>query len=156
MSAVILRSQQTKQEFAGVERKASQSADQRSIEPDVLQVAADIDLDQRNQLPHVPCLDLIDDERGDSALLIRDETAQHRDESFVDFTAQFGIGGKRLARFHEHAGEMLLQDLALAAGAALDERARVRPHGFGKLAELRTRKEITLESIDAFGITLVV
>src|SRR3974390_848601 len=142
MSAVILKSQQTKQEFAGVQRKAGQSADQRSVEPDVLQVAADIDLNQRNQLPHVPCLDLIGDERGYAALLIRDETAQHRDEPFVDFTAQFGIGGKRLARFHEHAGKMLLQDLALAAGAALDERARVRPPGSRKLADLGARKKV--------------
>ena len=46
---VINSSQQPQQVFEGVEREPRKAADQRAVEADVLQVAADVDFDQRNQ-----------------------------------------------------------------------------------------------------------
>src|SRR5579883_2119063 len=67
------KSQQAEQEFRGVETKPGEAADQRAVEADILQVAADIDLDQRDQLRHVPALDLVGDEGLNAALLVGDE-----------------------------------------------------------------------------------
>src|SRR3954468_19720134 len=126
-ASVTQKSQQSEQEFYGVERKSGETADQRTVEADVLQVATDVDFDQRNQLRHVPRLDLVGDEGRDAALLVGDEAAQHRYQALVDLAAQLGVAGKRFARGDEHAGEMMLQHLCLAARAALDEGARIGP-----------------------------
>lgn len=40
--------------FGGVERQSCKSADQRTVEADVLQVLADVDFDQVDELFHVP------------------------------------------------------------------------------------------------------
>src|SRR3954471_22207005 len=97
LASVTQKSQQSKQEFYGVKRKTRQPADQRAVEADVLQVAADVDFDQRNQLRHVPRLDLVGDKGRNAALLVGDEAAQHRDQTLVDLAAQLGIAGKRFA-----------------------------------------------------------
>src|SRR6516162_2871488 len=60
--AVLNWSQHSQQIFRGVERKSRQSPDQRAVEADILQVAPDVDFDQRNQLRHVPGLHLIGNE----------------------------------------------------------------------------------------------
>src|SRR3954447_11561377 len=106
LTSVTQKSQQSKQEFYGVKRKTRQPADQRAVEADVLQVAANVDFDQRNQLRHIPRFDLVGDEGRDAALLVRDETAQHRDQPLVDLAAQLGIARKRFARRDAHSGEM--------------------------------------------------
>src|SRR6478752_5785787 len=95
LTAVTQKSQQTKQEFYGVERQSREAADQRTVETDVLQVAADVDFDQRDQLRHIPRLDLVGDEGRDAALLVGDEAAQHRHEAPVDLAAQLGITRER-------------------------------------------------------------
>src|SRR5581483_2738992 len=59
---VMQKSQQPKQKFPAVEAKSGQAADQRTVEADVLQVTPDVDLDQRDQLRHVPTLHLVGDE----------------------------------------------------------------------------------------------
>src|SRR6201996_2910094 len=66
----IRRSEQPQQDFRGIEREPREPTDQRAVEADILQVAADIELDQRDQLRHVPGLDLVGDEGGDAALLL--------------------------------------------------------------------------------------
>src|SRR5437763_12966886 len=108
-TSVTQKSQQSKQEFYGVEREAGEAADQRTVEPDVLQVAADVDFDQRNQLRHVPRFDLVGDEGRDAPLLVGDESSLHRHQALVDLAAQLGIGGERFTGGKEHAGEMMLQ-----------------------------------------------
>src|SRR5436305_9439015 len=113
-TSVTQKSQQSKQEFYGVEREAGEAADQRTVEADVLQVAADVDFDQRNQLRHVPGFHLVGDESRDAALLLGDKAAQHRDEALIDLAAKLGIAGERLACRDEHAAEMVLQNLRLA------------------------------------------
>src|SRR6266478_10036117 len=125
LTGVMEKSQQSKQEFYGVKRETGEPADQRAVEADVLQIPADVDFDQRNQLPHVPGLDLIGNESRNAAFLVGDETPENGDEALVDLGAQLGIAGQRLASLHEHARQMLLQHLGLSAGAAFDERARV-------------------------------
>lgn len=40
--------------FGGVKRQSGQPSDQRAVEADVLQVLADVDLDQVDELLHVP------------------------------------------------------------------------------------------------------
>ena len=57
-------------------RQARQSA---TVETDILQILADVDFDQRDQLLHVPCLDLIGDERRHAALLLGNHGSQHSD-----------------------------------------------------------------------------
>src|SRR4051794_20594011 len=106
LASVTQKSQPSKQEFYGVKRKTREPADQRAVEADVLQVAANVDFDQRNQLRHVPRLDLVGDEGRTAALLARDKTAQPRDQAFVDPPAQLGIAGQRFARRDTHSGEM--------------------------------------------------
>src|SRR6202008_4062674 len=93
---VTQKSQQSEQEFARVEAKAGEAADQRAVEADVLQIAADIDLDQRDQLRHVPALHLVRDEALYAALLVGNEAAQHDDEALVDLAAQLGIASERI------------------------------------------------------------
>src|SRR5256714_3596360 len=138
LTSVTQKSQQSKQEFYGVKRKACEAADQRAVEADVLQVAANVDFDQRNQLCHIPRLDLVGDEGRNAALLVCDETAQHRYQTLVDLAAQLGIAGERFARRDTHAGEMMLQHLRLAACTTLDEGPRVGPDGAGEIGELGT------------------
>ncbi len=86
-----------------------------------MQVFADVDFDQRNQLPHIPRLDLIGDEAGDAALLVGDQAAQHDNKAIVDFGAHLGIGCELIARLNKQAGEMMLKHLALACGVAFNE-----------------------------------
>src|SRR3954463_2550043 len=154
-ASVTQKSQQSKQEFYGVKRKTREPADQRAVKADVLQVAANVDFDQRNQLRHVPRFHLVGDEGRNAALLVRDETAQHRDQTLVDLAAQLAIAGKRFARRDTHTGEMMLQDLGLAACTTLDEGPRVGPHGAGEIGELGTREQIALQTVDAVDIGLV-
>src|SRR5437588_12817293 len=102
LTSVTQKSQPSKQEFYGVERKSGEAADQRTVEADVLQVAADVDFDQRNQLPHIPGFDLIGDEGRDAALVFGDAGAQHGDEALVDLGARLGVAGSCLAARLEH------------------------------------------------------
>src|SRR6478735_10574598 len=145
---VTQKSQPPKQEFYGVESKTCEPADQRAIEADVLQVAADVDFNQRNQLRHIPRLDLVGNKGRDAALLIRNEAAQHRHQALVDLAAELGIAGERLAGCDEHPGEMMLQHLRLAARAALDEGTRVGPDGAGEIGKLGPSEQIALQSVD--------
>ena len=63
--------------------------------------------------------------------------SQHGDEALVDFGAQLGVAGQRLACRHEHAHQMLLQHLRLARRAALEERARIRPDVAREIGRVR-------------------
>src|SRR3954468_8940103 len=121
LASVTQKSQPSKQEFYGVKRKTREPADQRAVEADVLQVAANVDFDQRNQLRHVPRLDLVGDEGRHAALLVRDETAQNRDQALVDLAAQLAIACECFTRRDTHAGQMMLQHLRLAACTTFDE-----------------------------------
>src|SRR5215475_4507440 len=104
-AGVAVWSQQAEQEFYGVERKSREAPDQRAVEADILQVLADVDFDQRNQLRHIPGFHLIGDEGRDAALLLGDEAAQHGDEALVDLGAKLGVAGERFACRDEHAAE---------------------------------------------------
>src|SRR5262249_3753312 len=110
-ASVAERSQQTEQEFRGVKRKAGKPADQRAVEADVLQVLADVDFDQRNQLRHIPGFHLVGDKGREAALLVGNEALQHGDKALVDLGTKLGIAGERLAGRDEHACEMTLQHL---------------------------------------------
>src|SRR4030081_3039091 len=88
---------QAQQNLSGEKPKAGQAADQGAVEADVLQVLADVDFDQRNQLSHVPSLDLIGDKARDAALLVGDKTSQNGNEALIDFGAQLGIAGEHLS-----------------------------------------------------------
>src|SRR5262245_22114516 len=101
LTGVTQKSQPSEQEFYGVERKSGATTAQRAVETNLLPVAPDVDFDQRNQLRHIPRLDLVGDEGRDAALLVRDEAAQHRHQALVDLAAQFGIAGERIARRDE-------------------------------------------------------
>ncbi len=146
-----LHSHHPDQILRGIKRKTRKAADQRAVEADVLQVAADIDLDQADQLRHVPGLDLIGDEAGDAALLVGDEAAQHHHDALIDFRAHLGISRELAAGFHEHGGEMLLQDSA-AAGAVADHRDDAGPQMLRQVAELRPRQHVAFQLLDAVRI----
>jgi hypothetical protein len=49
---VINSSHEPQQVFERVERQAGKPANQRAVETDILQVLADVDFDQRDQLLH--------------------------------------------------------------------------------------------------------
>jgi len=46
---------------------------------------------QRNQLSHVPGLDLVGDEARDAAFLIGDKTSEHGNQALVDLGPQLRI-----------------------------------------------------------------
>src|SRR4051812_10407911 len=121
LTSVTQKSQQSKQKFYGVKRKTRQPADQRAVEADVLQVAANVDFDQRNQLRHIPRFDLVGDEGRDPPLRARDKPAQPRAPPLFDPPAQRAPARKRFARRDTHAREMMLQHLRLAACTTFDE-----------------------------------
>src|SRR5215475_841573 len=106
-----IASQQAQQKFAGVERKSRKPTDQRAVEADILQVLADVDFDQRNQLRHVPALHLVGDEARYAALLVGDEASEHDDQPLIDLAAQLDIAVERLAGCDKHPGQMMLQHL---------------------------------------------
>ena len=49
-----------------------------------------------------------------AALLFGDHRSHHGHEALIDFGAQFGVAGQRLACRYEHAQQILLQHLRLA------------------------------------------
>src|SRR3954451_10836931 len=112
-ASVTQKSQQSKQEFYGVKRQAHQPPNQRAVKADVLQVAANVDFDQRNQLRHIPRFHLVGDEGRNAALLVRDETAQPRTQPFFALAAQPPPADRPSPRRDTHTGEMMLQDLRL-------------------------------------------
>src|SRR4051812_19426717 len=98
---VMNKSHEPQEVFPGVKRQASQPADQRTVEADVLQVLADINLDQRDQLRHVPGFHLVGDEGRYAAFLLGDHRAQDRDQTLVDLASQLGVGSERLSGLDE-------------------------------------------------------
>src|SRR3954451_5672023 len=149
------KSQQPQQDFGSVQPQAGKAADHRAVETDILQIPADIDFDERDQLPHVPGLDLIGDKARYATFLVGDKASEHDNQSLIDLGAQFGISRERLACFHEHSSQMLLQDVRFAAGAALDERARVGPDIPGEFGEFGTSQQVAFQRVDAIAIAAI-
>jgi hypothetical protein len=52
------------QQLPRVERKAGETSDHCTVEPDELEIFSDVDFNQLDQLIDVPALDLIGDENG--------------------------------------------------------------------------------------------
>src|SRR5437764_10652512 len=71
------------QPLGSIKHQTGQAADRHAVEADILQVLADVHLDQPCQLGQIPALDLVGDEFGHAALLAFDEGGKRDDEALV-------------------------------------------------------------------------
>ena len=93
-----------------IETEASQSADEGSVEADILQVPANIQLNDIDHLIDVPRSDLIGDESRDFPLLILNECLQDLHHAGVDFGSQSRLVGELAAEVSKKTSEMEFQN----------------------------------------------
>src|SRR6267154_1240519 len=86
--------------------QSGQPADQGTVEADVLQVAADGELDAADQHVDVPTLHLVSNEAADAALLAVHEIGQNPHHAAVDLGADRGIPRQLPANIDQHGFEL--------------------------------------------------
>src|SRR5437762_12612405 len=82
--------------------EASEAADQRAVDADVLQIRADVALELGDQLLLLPAHDLVLDETADLRPVLFDERRRRPQDLLVDPLLDLVVGTQRLAQRFEH------------------------------------------------------
>src|SRR3954465_2539000 len=101
-------------------REATQGADERAVDADVLEIRADVALELRDQLLLLPREDLILDETAKLGAVLFHQRGQRRQDLLVDPPADRGIGVELLAELDDEARQA-------AAHAAREPGAKLAP-----------------------------
>src|SRR5262249_50285280 len=110
------------------------------------------DLDQFDELVHVPGLYLIGDERSNAALMIPNKTLQHCDHTSVDMRAQSLIVGKLAAGFDQQPAQVRVKHRVRTTDILLEKVPKAYPHPLCKVSDARVGNEVELERLEPSGV----
>src|SRR5436309_14756430 len=104
-----------------------ETADQRAVDADVLQVRADVALELRDELLLLPAHDLVLDEAADLRAVLFDQRGCSLEDLLVDPLLDLAVGAQRVADRLQHRGDALVQRLRAAVVLGGEPAAQLFP-----------------------------